>query len=344
MLHFKYTPLVSLEVKHAFYSNAHATDAVFTPLPSALTIMDAYGMKFRQTDGNLRIYLKRDEAGDPFVKLDSVIDLYFGVQIKTDLLNITDSFGKGRYWFSNLKEDGTYQQQLTITAASELPDMAAQQTMLNFPVGTVDAVTLKRPAAIAGGWAAVGTEAVDKSSGAVKITVQQPGLYLLEKQLTGGGTANSKMVLSDELLKQSNNWAVLHLQLKPGDDNLVFTLTLGARSSKWQYYLIEPVDRGGATLDPTKLTIAYSVSGTSRYPAGVGIVKRAPSPTEKVYIDGLKADGKIKEVYLFESLVPITLADGEQPIVKLNKDLGGEVGHIAIPDRSMKNTTIIYKL
>ncbi|HEY9261142.1 hypothetical protein [Chitinophaga sp.] len=344
MLHVKYTPLVSLEVKHEFYSNHHATDAVFTPLPSTLAVMDTYGMIFRQTDGNLRIYGRRDEGGDPFVPLDTVVDLFFGVQIKTDLLNITNSFGKGRYWFSNLKEDGTYQQQLTLTAANELPDMAAQQTMLNFPAGTVDAVTLKRPAAIAGGWVPVVTEAVDKLSGAVKISVQKPGLYLLEKALTGGGTANLKMVLSDELLKQSNNWAVLHLQLKPGDDNLGFTLALGARSSKWQYYLIEPVDRGGATVDPTKLTIVYSVSGTSRYPNSMGIVKRAPTPAENIFINGLKADGKIKAVYLFESADAIVLADGEQPIVKLNKDPGVEVGHLAIPDRSMKNTTIIYKL
>jgi hypothetical protein len=344
MLHFKYTPLVSLELRHSYYRNAHAADAVFTPVPAALSVMESYGMKFRQSDGNLRIYLKRDEAGDPFVKLDTVIDLYFGVQIKTDLLNITSSFGKGRYYFSNLKADGTYQQQLTLSAANELPDIAAQQTMLNFPAGTVDTVTLKRPAAIAGGWVAVSTETVDKQSGAVKITVQQPGLYLLEKKLSGGGTATQKMILSDELLKQSNNWSVLHLQLKPGDDNLVFTLTLGARKSRWQYYLVEPVERGGSTVNAAKLAIAYSVSGSSRYPPGVSIVKKVPSPTEATFINGLKADGSIKEVYLFESLTDISLVDGEQPVVKLNNDVGGEVGLISIPDRSMKNTTIIYKL
>ncbi|MBO9731385.1 MAG: hypothetical protein J7623_22285 [Chitinophaga sp.] len=344
MLHFKYTPLVSLEIKHAFYSNAHATDVLFIPTPSALAVLDAYGMKFKQSDGNLKIYLKRDEAGDPFVQLDTVIDLFFGMRIKTDLLNITQSFGKGRYWFSNLKEDGTYQQQLVLSATNELPDMAGQQTMLNFPAGTVDSVTLKRPAANPSGWVTVGTNAVDKNSGAIKIVLADPGLYLLEKNLTGGGTATAKMVLSDELMKQSNNWAILHLQLKPGDDNLVFSLTLGARASKWQYYLVEPVDRGGAKVDPTKLTIAYSASNSSRYPPNVDIQKRSPFPTEKAYIDGLKADGKIKEVYLFESLIPIVLADGEQPVVKLNKDAGVEVGPIAIPDRSMKNTTIIYKL
>lgn len=346
MLHFKYTPLISFAVAHSYYRDQHAADAVYTALPSAAAIMDAYGMKMRQSDGILRVYLKRDENGDPFVKLDTVIDLYFGIQIKTDLLNITNSFGKGRYWFSNLKEDGTYQQQLSVTADNELPEIAGQQKMFNFPAGIVDTLTLKRPAAVPGGWIAVSTTAVDQQSGAVKIMVSQPGLYLLEKKLKAGGTETGKIILSDELLKQSNTWSVLHLQLKPGDDNLLFTLTLDARKSKWQYYLVEPLDRGGSTVDAAKLTISYSAAASSRYPANVAINKKLPPylPAEKNYIDGLKAGGKINEVYLFESQTDMELFDGEQPVVKLNKDMGGEVGHIAIPDRSMKNTTIIYKL
>lgn len=346
MLHFKYTPLISFAVAHSYYKDAHAADAVYAPLPSAIAAMEAYGMKAKQSDGTLKIYLKRDENNAPFVPLDTVIDLYFGIQIKTDLLNITNSFGKGRYWFSNLKEDGSYQQQLTLTAANELPEIARQQKMFNFPAGTVDALTLKRPAAMPGGWINVSTTPVDKLSGAVKVTVQEPGLYLFEKKLTGGGTDTGKIILSDELLQQSNNWSILHLQLKPGDDNLKFTLTLGARKSKWQYYLVEPADRGGSTVDASKLTISYSAAASSRYPANVAITKKLPPylPVEKNYIDGLKADGKIKEVYLFESQTDMEIFDGEQPVVKLNKDLGGEVGHIAIPDRSMKNTTIIYKL
>jgi hypothetical protein len=290
--------------------------------------------------------MRRDEQDDPFVEIDKVIDLYFLLQVKTDLLNITTNVGKGRYWFSNLQENGAYQQNMNISIANELPETGNQQQMFNFPVGTVDDITLKRIYA-GTGWTPVNTIPVDAVSGAAKVIIEEPGLYQIEKSLTAGGKESMKMIFSDELMKQRNNWSILHLQVKPGDDDMVYTITLDTRKSRWQYYLIEPFDRGGSVVNADKLTISYSASPTSRYPTNMGIQKKLPanySPAEKDYINGLKAGGKIKEVYLFESQADLQILDGEQPEVKLNKEGGGVLGRIAVPDRSMKNTTIIYKL
>lgn len=312
----------------------HAPDISFTPTPSTVAIFNAYRMRCKQSDGSLLIYKQQY-----FQDVDTILNLYFTLQVKTNLLNITESFGKGRYYFSNLKADGTYQNDLTFTADNVQPDIVPQQKTFSYPTGTVTSVTLKT---ITG--ATLSTTVVNNDT--VQLNVPQPGLYTVVQNLSGGGTTATNIIFSDELYKQSG-WAILHLQIKPGDTNLPFTLTLGARKSKWQYYLIEPLDRGGSIIDPTRLSIAYSAASTSRYPATMDIPKKQPAdytPAEVSYVNGLKTSGGIKEVYLFESQSDMEIFDGEPPVVKLEKDGGAIVGIIAIPNRNMKNTIIIYKL
>ena len=346
MFNFKYTTFISMEVRHSYYSNAHAADVEFIPLPSTLSLLEAYSLKTRQAAGTLLVYQKRDENDQPFVEIDNIIDLYFLLQVKTDLLNITTAFGKGRYWLSNLKEDGSYQQDITLTAANELPEISGQLKRFYFPPDTVTSITLKRAAA-PGGWTFVSTTAVDENSGEASVAVKQPGLYLVEKSLKAGGTEVIKMIFSDELMKQPNSWAVLHLQVKPGDGNLAYTLTLEPLKSKWQYYVVESLGRINPDVNAAALTISYSATSPSRYPATMDINKKAPadySPAEQRRIEGIKTSGKVKEVYLFESQSELEILDGAPPQVQLHKDGGEKVWKIAVPDRSMKNTTIIYKL
>jgi hypothetical protein len=337
MFNYIYTPFISFDVWHPYYKNMHAPDVNFTPTFSTLTTLNAWRMRFKQSDGTLLIFQQQN-----FLAIDEVLDLYFTMQVRTDLLNITDLFGTGRYWFSNLKADGTYQQDLTLTADNARPDIVPQQKMLNFTPGTVNSITLKN----ANG-AFVSTTPVDAKSGSVKIVVQRPGLYSVIQNLTAGGTTEQKMIFSDELFQQPNVWAILHLQIKPGDTHLPFTLTLGNRNSRWQYYLVESMNRGGSTVNVAGLTINYSTTSDSRYPSTLAITQKAPAdytPAQQAYVDGLKTGGTVKEVYVYESQADMQILDGEPPVIKLEGDGGTTVGNIAVPDRSMKNTIIIYKL
>ncbi|MGX5820935.1 hypothetical protein ACWKWU_22245 [Chitinophaga lutea] len=341
MLHFRYTPFLSVSVKHIFYKNAHARDVTFTPSPSTAATLDALGLKARQTDGNFVLYRKLDADGIPETAPDAVTDLYFGLQVRTDLLNITESFGSGRYWLSNLQEDGSYLTDLILDEAHVLPEVYALRKTLHFPAGVVDKIHLQKLAS-PGGWTFDRTLPVSPV-GEARVELRQPGLYRMEKVLSAGGSETVTAVFSDEAAAR-NTWAILHLQLQPDMEDLDFTLTLPSRKSTWKYFLVEPFGRPGSAVDPAALSISYSTGAGSRYPDGVSINALEPEDEDLAYVNGLMADGSIKSVHLFASDAELEILDGEQPEVRLEMDGGSPVGRISTPDRSMKQTTIIYKL
>jgi hypothetical protein len=320
------------------------------PLPSASLLLDMYRLRIRNVGGQMIIYQERDANNQPVQDIDSVIDLFFVVRIKTDLLNITEAFGSGKYWFSNLREDGSYQIGLTtaalLSAGDELPVLSTQQKTLNFLPGVYSSIVVQRIVAGAG-WQTVQTIPIDAGANSIQLDIPRAGLYRLKKMPSGGGNAEvSKWIFSDELSAVSNVWSVLHLQLKKGGNNLSFTIGLNSRQSTWQYYLVEPKTRT-AVIDPNTLLMKYTIPPDSRYPANVNMDLVNPanySDQVKRYVASVMEDSSIRQVYLFQSAATLAILDGLQPQIKITSGGLDMVSKVAIPARSMQNTITIYKL
>lgn len=350
MFQFSYSTFLTVSILHPFYTKNVSDDFEFTALPQTAAILDGYGLKYKNINGTLVIFQQLDQDKLPFQEIDTILDLFFSIRIKTDLLNITALTGAGKYWFSNLREDGSYNCTLTksvaLGAGDELPVISRQQTVINFLPGIISAVTVSRIAA-GTGWTSVSQAVIDAKSSSLKLDINQAGLYLMEKELVAGGKETSHVLFSNEMAELSNTWSFVHLQVKPGDNNLVMTIPLKPKESVWQYYLVEPEGRLGGAINAADLAMAYSVPATSRYPASTAIKLTDPGTYPapvKQYVNGIMSGDRIKKVYLFESDAALSILDGEQPQVKIkhqNKDIAGKA---IIPARSMNNTSIIYKL
>jgi len=350
MFHFQYAPFFTVTVAHPFYFNKVSNDLDFGPLPSASQLLDMYRLRIRNVDGQLIAYQERDANNQPVQDIDGVIDLFFVLRVKTDLLNITETFGSGKYWFSNLREDGTYQIGLTtsalLSAGDQLPVISPQQKTLNFLPGVYSSVVVQR--LVAGvGWQTVQTIPVDAGANSIPLDIPRAGLYRLQKMPSGGGNAEvSKWIFSDELSAMSNVWSVMHLQLKKGDNNLNFSIALNSRQSTWQYYLVEPKTRT-AVIDPNTLLMKYTLPPNSRYPANVSMDLINPAnytDPVKQYVASVMEDGTIRQVYLFQSAATLAILDGLQPQLKITSGGLDMVSKVVIPARSMQNTITIYKL
>jgi len=350
MFHFQYAPFLTVTVSHPYYVNKISNDLDLMPLPSASLLLDAYRLRIRNVSGQLIAYQERDAGNQPVLELDSVIDIFFVLRVKTDLLNITETFGSGKYWFSNLREDGSYQIGLMtaalLSAGDELPPISPQQKTLNFLPGVYSSVVVQRIVAGAG-WQTVQTIPIDASANSIQLDIPRAGLYRLRKMPSGGGNAEeSKWIFSDELSAMSNVWSVMHLQLKKGDNNLNFTIGLNSRQSTWQYYLVEPKTRT-TVLDPNTLLMKYTIPPNSRYPANVNMDLINPanySDQVKQYVASVMEDSSIRQVYLFQSAAKLSILDGLQPQLKITSGGQDMVSKVTIPARSMQNTITIYKL
>jgi len=350
MFHFQYAPFFTVTVSHPYYTNKVSNDLGFSPLPSTSLLLDMYRLRIRNVGGQLIAYQERDANNQPVVDIDGTIDLFFPLRVKTDLLNITETFASGKYWFSNLREDGTYQIGLTtsalLSANDDMPAISPQQKTLNFLPGVYSSVVVQR--IFAGvGWQTVQTIPVNANANSIQLDIPRAGLYRLQKMPSGGGNAEiSKWIFSDELSAQSNFWSVMHLQLKTGDNNLSFSIGLNSRQSTWQYYLVEPKTRT-SVLDPNTLLMKYALPPNSRYPANVNMDLISPvnyTDQVKQYVASVMEDSTIRQVYLFQSAATLAILDGLQPQIKIISGGQDMVSKVAIPARSMQNTITIYKL
>lgn len=351
MFQFFYIKLLGVNVRHSFYSDMESPDFSFTPTLRTANILAAYSLKFKEINGRLMIFQQRDENNLPFQEIDALIDLYFVMRVKTDILNVTDSYSAGRYWFSNLKEDGSYANILTQNAShsanDQLPPIYTQAFVVNLNPGDIKSISLKK--IIPGvGWSETNSFTIDPAATSIKIELNSGGYYQMEKELKAGGSDISKIIISDDISKAAEIWSLVHIQLKEGDSNLQMVIPLTSKSSAWHYYLVEPKAR--ATVPPiaaANLAIKYSASADSRYPPAMNINFKQPqnySDSEKKYTDAILADTKVKNVYLFESAGTLTIQDGEQPSLKILLSNAALAEKVTIPARSNNSTSIIYKL
>ena len=351
MLHFKYIPLFSVTFTHNYYSDKVAGDFDFKPFPQTSSVLESFGLRAKNVDGKLVVFQQLESDGLPSQEIDAITDLYFSIRVRTDLLNITAAFGRGRFWFSNLKENGSYQNVLTSGAETgppdELPEVSTQQKQIQFLPGTLASISiqkLKSP----GGWTEISNTNVDPQAGSFQLDLNHPGLYRIEKHLVAGGKEQLKLVMSNEIAATGDYWSILHLQLKPGDNNLNFSIDLKPRPALWQYFLVEPTQRfGNNTININDLSLKYVASTASRYPANQAIKLTNPNAYSipmKQYVAAIKAGGKVRSVYFFEKANDLEVLDGEQPQVKIvyqGQDLAENIG---IPMRNKKDNIILYKL
>lgn len=355
MSHVRYAPFLSVSILHPYYADKLSSDFEFVPMPSTIVALATYGLRISNTGGQLMVAQERDAADQPTSPLDGLVDLFFVIRLKTDLVNITQSFATGKYFFTNLKENGAYQPGLSksalVSAADQLPPVGPLQQTINFLPGTYSSIVFKR--IVPGqGFRPVLTVPVAATATNIQTDLAIPGLYQLESQPAGGGApVVTQQIFSDELAAAVAGWAVLHLQLKPGDANLSFTITLSSRQSSWQYFLIEPKKRSGGSsataINPNSLAMSYALPDGSRYPAGVNMDLIDPvnyPQSAKDYVASVMADPAIREVYLFQSDSALAILDGPQPQLKVVYTGADLVSKAIIPTRTMINTTIIYKL
>jgi hypothetical protein len=350
MFRFSYIPFLSVTFLHEFYADGISHDFNFTPLPGTAQLLESYGLKLKNPDGILSLYQQHDQNNQPFQEIDSVLDLYFAVTVRTDILNVTERFGDGRYFFSNLKRDGSYSSELThlgnLSSDDVLPEVFGQKKMLYFPSGTISSISLSQLSA-GNGWVVVQNYVIPNDSAFLELNVNKPGLYRLEKSLTNGTKEQTVLFLSDELIKFPGFWSVIHLQVKPGDHDLILKTTLTSKKLFWQYFLVEMKGRTGGPIVPANLEVIYKADPPSRYPSNMNLqLKDASTYSDlvKKQVASILSASNIKEVYLFETAGKLPLLDGQQPQLKikyLNKEIAGNV---SIPSRSMNKTNIIYKL
>jgi len=350
MLRLRYISLLSVTLRHSFYEDQVSRDVEFIPLASTLATLAAFGLRYRNNEGRLLIYQQVDENGVPDTPIDLSTDLVFTLRMKTDLLNITSSFGKGQYWFSNLDENGVYKTILTkgviLTVADELPAVYGLKRTLNFLPNAISSIHIET--IVPGtGWKPKLPVNLSAQANSYPLEVAQPGMYKLVKNLTGGGTNEEKYFCSDELVGESGYWSLLHLQLQPGMPPTDFTIQLSPRTSVWRYYLVEPQGRINGPLAPGSLSMKYSAAAPSRYPPNIVMNLKAPGayPADvQQYVNAIKAGGKIQEVYLFETADPMEILDGQPPQVNIQNGGQAMATNINVPGREIKHTDIIYKL
>ena len=352
MLYYKYKEFVTVTVKHRYYHDELSRDFTFTPFPSTGALLNGFGLIPKLMDGKLVLYQQQEKNGDPVQPIDRITDLFFTIRVTSDILNITESFKPGKYWLSNLNDDGTYSKLLSVGTQlgrdDTIHDFGKQAMRLYFKKGTITEIEVKKIFPVSG-MQEVNTYTIDAASMEQEIKMTEPGLYFIEKHLKAGGKEITRMILHDELDGMGDFWSVLHLQLQPGDVSQDFELELQPLKTPWQYLVLEPKNRP-LTFNSANLAFNYA-PGTSRYPAGIIFNMKSPGSYPallKKQVDAIKTDSRINEVYVFESNIPIQLVDGPSPAIEIKKapGAGTEVlaKNITVPTRTMKETRILYKL
>ncbi|HEX2533069.1 MAG TPA: hypothetical protein VHK69_05010 [Chitinophagaceae bacterium] len=349
MLHFKYIPLCSVTVRHTHYADGISPDFRFIPAEETTARLEASGLRLRNAAGRLYIYQQQDGAGVPVTPFDEAVDLFFVVRPVTDILNITRSFAGGRYWFSNLKENGGLDLMLTaaaeLSAADELPELTPLRMGRSLEPGAYTGLVLQQR--VAGeGWKAIATYPVSPEADSQLITVNEPGLYRLVAARAGGGTEETRSLMHEHLLRETPFFGVLHLHLRPEDLAgalpLEYTLPLAARTEEWQYLLIER--SGGTAVNVNELELEVS-TGNTRYPAALALGLKAPASfpeSLKKLVQDIRGGPGVRDVFVFESDQPLEVLDGRQPQVDLQLNNTKLAESLAVPNRSMKERRILF--
>lgn len=345
MFRLKYTKLFAVKILHPYYKDSISPDFSFIPLDSSRKAMESLGLRHLLQNGQLVIYQQQQEDGTPEVELTDGVDLFFSIQVQTDILNITESLGQGRYWFSNLREDGTLQNQLTfraiITESDELPPVMKQSARLPIEKEEgIQKITLARTLFNQGSNVAFEKE-IASTDFFIDLNLPNPGKYTLSR-ISANSTTTQISIFSDELSALSNYWGILHLHISPDLTNREFYISLQAKLQKWQYLIAEAQTSGMNPTPSAGYRITYNQSA-SRYPANVAfsLLQPASYPEElKRTVSTIKASPAIKAVHVIESDAAIPILEGKSPIVTLWQNNELKSKKLDVPNRKMKQARL----
>lgn len=260
MFNFKFIQLFSVSIKHTFYDNSISKDFNIIPLPNTATLLQKYGLVARMTNGIFIVYQRLDASGEIFQPIDDEVNLFFTVYLNTDILNITENFGQGKYWFSNLKSDGNYNEKLTkysmLSSDDIVTNISGQLIRINFPRRSLTNIQIKRITS-GKGLEVIESYEIDDEIYFQDVQINLPGKYIIQKLLKSGVKESADWIIHDDLIRAKNYWGVIHLQLVPLVENRVYTIDLKPKKSIWQYLLIEPKTRNGLPLIGEDLHLIY---------------------------------------------------------------------------------------
>lgn len=354
MFRYKYIPLLSVGIQHSYYKNLMSKDFDIPPLPSSQHLLRAYNLQAKRVEGQLFLYQQTDKDNQPVQEIDEVLNLFFTIRSKTDVLNVSQGFSHGTYLFSNLKTDGSYQQSLTSSSQHSAADLIDQivglRHRLSFTPNTISRINIKKIIPTTG-LTTIESHDLEEEKNYLDLNLTA-GRYEIEQELKTGGTKHQVVLAHPNISNNNKYLGVIHLQLAINFDQQPvnqrnFTLTLSPINSKWNYILLKPQQGPSEAIDGNLLALRYAIPEETRYPSVVNfelIPSTNYSTAMQTTIDSLKTDNRIKEIYVFESDQNLELLEDDPPIIKLVYNNETINPSMPIPSREMKHRNIFYNL
>lgn len=355
MFQYRYEPLLSVQFKHPYYLNGVSKDFDCLPTAATVDLLQQYSLKLAQTKGGLKILCQKEYTAPgitiPLIPIDQPLDLFFVVQVNSDILNLSDLVGlPKRYWLSNQNTDGTFKENLalgaTLGSADELAlSIAPLSLQLALPPGLYRQIQVNRLGEIP-----IRQIDVLPTQETLNLTVSQPGQYRVSKIKADGTRDESNYLLDPTLHQASRYWAVLHLRLDATIDydpvNAVqYTVNLPHKQSTWRYFVAlskarQAVFALGADLRPT-FSLDYEVA--SPYPnTTIALKPNASWTTEELTIASAIRDDKIAAIYLFETAAALPLFEASPPKITLTD--GTRTTYLPTPKRDQYTTNLFVHL
>ncbi len=280
MIRLRYTPLVSVQFRHAFYQNGRCPDLAVAPTLATGALLKMYDWVARPAAGALLLLGREDVPGEPNTPLDGPVRLAFVVRLLNPLLPAVSDVGSGPFYFSNLNADGTPRATLTagpvLADADRLPALAGQRLSLALEKGKYKAVLISR-VRLHEGPRPVQSLAVAPGQEEIEIRVARPGRYTLAKvPADGSAPATSERYLSDELAAAPPFFGLIELVLDQAPaPPLAYAVAMAYRQKMWRYFLVDakakqvPVGTDGAGHPDLQVAYAAPVPADPAFPGAL---------------------------------------------------------------------------
>ncbi len=356
MFQYRYEPLLSVQFKHPYYLNGVSKDFDCLPTAATVDLLQEYSLKLAQTKGGLKILCQKEYTDAvttiPLIPIDQPLDLFFVVQVNSDILNLSDLAGlPKRYWLSNQNADGTFKENLalgaTLGSVDELAlSIAPLSLQLALPPGLYRQIQVNKL-----GETPIRQMDVLPTQETFNLTISQPGQYRVSK-IKADGTRDETNYLLDQTLHQASKyWAVLHLRLDATIDydpaNAVqYTVNLPHKQSTWRYFVALSKARQTGLFDSATSLPMFSLTyeETLPYPdTSFALKPNANWTAEDLAMAGAIRNDKTAAVFLFETALAVPLFEANSPIVTL-LTTGAKKMLLPTPRRDQYTTNLFVHL
>lgn len=358
MLSIEYRKLCSILFKHAYYQNKRSSDFTLVPTVTCRQHLEQYGLIVRKI-GDRAVILQQMNGAAPEYPLTAPVCLSFLVYLDNPLVwNITQVPAAGQalrqFYLTNLKEDGTLQDQLTMQARlspdDALPGLKPSRFTMDLPKGATSEIRIRRLVAPEG-WKPFKKIAVAAEQETVEIALREAGCYEITKGLAG--ETPTEILVSEDALAAGPFFAVLDLWVDasiPADTERI--AYIDNRLLEWHYVLIDIKSRKIQYGNPSDITISYTRhSGDSESPAAVNFAMVAEGDMDdklKQLVSQIRegSPDSVENVFVFKSDVPVPLMEHRPPTVRLGMNGVANFASLPVPDistiRIRGNSSLVY--